>query len=199
LATLRAARNLRHRRKAVGVLSRVLFMLVAGSGAFRAAPYSGGCMPSRHVARLLIGTVVVMVGIGATALAVKHRVVIGVQDDGRILVPNGQALTPAGTHIEVNDRPLGMVVSPNGALLAVVTGSNFNPRALHLIDVNTRTLKQTIAIANSFVGVAFTLAGDTIYVGGGASNDVKIFKAAPDGSFAANGTIPIRADPLPAD
>ena len=113
--------------------------------------------------------------------------VVGVQDDGRILVPNGQTLTPAGTHIEVNDRPLGMVVSPNGALLAVVTGSHFNPRALHLIDVNTRTLRQTIPVANSFVGVAFSPASDTIYVGGGASNDVKIFEAASNGSFAANG------------
>jgi hypothetical protein len=49
-------------------------------------------------------------------------------------VPTGAALTPAGDHIEVNDRPLQRA-EPNAALLAVVTGSNFNPRALHLIDV----------------------------------------------------------------
>ena len=91
----------------------------------------------------------------------------------------------------MNDRPLGMVVSPNGSLLAVVTGSNFNPRALHIIDLSTRMLKQTIGIANSFVGVAFSPGGDRIYVGGGASNDVKIFRAAPDGTFAADGTIAI--------
>src|SRR5262245_21878255 len=125
--------------------------------------------------------------LGATAVAVRHHDVVGMQSDGSIIVPTGQTLTPAGVHIEVNDRPLGMVVSPNGALLAVVTGSNFNPRALHIIDLSTQTLKQTIPIANSFVGVAFSPAGDTIYVGGGASNDVKIFKAAANGSFAANG------------
>ena len=155
-------------------------------------------MPSRYRARLFIGIVVVTFGIGATALAIRQHLVVGVQDDGRILVPNGQTLTPVGTHIEVNDRPLGMVVSPNGALLAVVTGSNFSPRALHLLDVNTRTLRQTIPVANSFVGVAFSPAGDTIYVGGGASNDVKIFKAAADGSFAANGTIPISGGSAPS-
>ena len=120
-------------------------------------------------------------GISATAFAISHRTVVGVQPDGRILVPNGQMLTPAGTHIEVNDRPLGMVLEPGRQPLAVVTGSNFNPRALHLIDIDTRTLKQTMSIANSFVGVAFSPAGDTIYVGGGASNDVKIFTAAADG------------------
>jgi hypothetical protein len=34
-----------------------------------------------------------------------------------------------------------------------------------------------VSISNSFVGVGFSPSGDTIYVGGGASNDVKIFTA----------------------
>ena len=34
---------------------------------------------------------------------------------------------------------------------------------------------QTIAIGNSFVGVAYSPDGNTLYVGGGADNDVKIF------------------------
>jgi YVTN family beta-propeller protein len=147
---------------------------------------------------MFVGILIVTLTIGATTFAIKNRLAVGVQDDGQIVVPNGQTLTPIGSHIEVNDRPLGMVVSPNGALLAVVTGSNFNPRALHLIDINTRTLTQTIPIANSFVGVAFNPAGDTIYVGGGASNDVKIFKAGANGVFAANGTIPISGGPAPS-
>src|SRR5262245_15164588 len=156
-------------------------------------------MRSRQLARLSVsaGLLILTIGLAATAYAVGRRLV-GVQQDGSIVVPNGQTLTPAGTHIEVNDRPLGMVVSPNGSLLAVVTGSNFRPRALHIIDLNTRTLKQTIAIANSFVGVAFSPAGDTIYVGGGASNDVKIFKSDANGVFAANGTIPVSGGPEPS-
>src|SRR5215470_16602523 len=153
-------------------------------------------MRSRMSGRAVI-TLIVTLGIGTTVLAVRHRLV-GVQHDGSILVPNGQLLTPAGTHIDVDDRPLGMVVSPDGTLLAVVTGSNFSARALHLIDIQARTLKQTISISNSFVGVAFNPAGDTIYVGGGASNDVKIFKTAANGSFAANGTIPISGGPAPS-
>jgi YVTN family beta-propeller protein len=151
----------------------------------------------RTVGHSAITLLIISCGIGTTTLALHHRPVVGVQDDGSILVPNGRALTPAGTHIEVNDRPLGMVVSPDGSLLAVATGSNFNPRALHLIDIATRSLKQTIAIANSFVGVAFSPSGDTIYVGGGASNDVKIF-AAVNGVFAAAGTIPISGGPQPS-
>jgi YVTN family beta-propeller protein len=153
-------------------------------------------MRSRTLTRAALTLLIVTLGVGTTVLAVHHRVV-GVQHDGRILVPTGQTLTPAGTHIEVNDRPLGMAVSPDGNLLAVVTGSNFGARAIHLIEVQSRTLRQTIAIANSFVGVAFSPDGATIYVGGGPSNDVKIFKATA-GVFAAAGTIPISGGPQPS-
>src|SRR5215470_15410975 len=161
----------------------------------RAGRAQEGIMRSQTFGRVAV-TLIVTLGIGTTLLAVRHHLV-GVQQDGSILVPTGQQLTPAGTHIEVNDRPLGMVVSPDGNLLAVVTGSNFSARALHLIDIQSRTLKQTIAITNSFVGVAFNPAGDTIYVGGGPSNDVKIFKAT-NGVFAAAATIPISGGPQPS-
>jgi YVTN family beta-propeller protein len=60
-----------------------------------------------------------------------------------------------------------------------------------LIDVGTATLKQTIDIANSFVGVAFSPSGDRIFVGGGASNDVKLFSLTDAGTFAAAGSIPV--------
>src|SRR5262249_44203785 len=134
---------------------------------------------------------VAVLSLAAAVVALRNDSTVGVQRDGSIVIPNGRVLTPAGTHIEVNDRPLGMVLGPDRRTLAVVTGSNFNPRALHLIDVDTRTLKQTVNIANSFVGVAFNPAGTRIYVGGGASNDVKMFARAADGTFAAAGTIPI--------
>jgi len=134
----------------------------------------------------------------AAGFGVRHFIVVGVQPNGVILVPTGQALTPAGAHIEVNDRPLGMVLNPAGNLLAVVTGSNFNPRGLHLIDLTTKAVMQTLAIANSFVGIAFSPVGDRIYVGGGASDDVKIFSSTPNGLFAADGSIPIAANSAPS-
>src|SRR5262245_36076133 len=131
----------------------------------------------------VLGVSLMVPALAATGFAVKPHLSIGAQGDGRFVVPNGQLLSPVGTHIEVNDRPLGMVLAPNRRTLAVVTGSNFNPRALHLIDVDSATLKQTINIANSFVGVAFSPDGSRIFVGGGASNDVKLFAAAADGTF----------------
>jgi YVTN family beta-propeller protein len=69
---------------------------------------------------------------------------------------------------------------------------------LHLIDVHTNKLTQTLTISNSFVGVAFSPAGDRLYVGGGASNDVKFFKRDAGGTYAADGTIPISGGSAPS-
>jgi YVTN family beta-propeller protein len=145
----------------------------------------------KHRGPFVLSFLVIISSLAVTAVALRGHFTVGVQSDGTFVVPNGQLLTPAGAHIEVNDRPLGMVLSPDRRTVAVVTGSNFNSRALHLIDVASQTLKQTVSISNSFVGVGFSPAGDRIYVGGGASNDVKMFARAANGTFAAAGSIPI--------
>ena len=141
--------------------------------------------------RFLLALPLFIAGLMGGVLALRHSPLVGIQPDGSILVPTGQALTPAGDHIEVSDRPLGMVVNPAGNLLAVVTGSNFNPRSLHLIDVTSRTVKQTISIGSSFVGVDFSPGGNRIFVGGGSDNDIKIFKLTADGTFVDEAAIKI--------
>ncbi|MBM3763376.1 MAG: hypothetical protein FJW36_24450 [Acidobacteria bacterium] len=103
-------------------------------------------------------------------------IVPGRQPNGSYLMPTGQFLSPAGTSIEVNDRPLGMTLSPNGKWLAVVTGSNFAPRALHLIDITSKQLKQSVKLADSFVGVAFSADGNHLYAGGGQDQKLLRFR-----------------------
>jgi YVTN family beta-propeller protein len=120
---------------------------------------------------------IALCGVVATAaLALYETRRAGRQPDGSFLTPTGQTLTPAGAHVEVSDRPLGMVLSPDGKSLAVVTGSNFAPRSLHLVDVASKAVTQTIPIGDSFVGVAFDASGRKLYVGGGKDNEVKIFE-----------------------
>src|SRR6266849_2637600 len=138
---------------------------------------------NRRPARILLIALPLIIAAGC--LGVLRYNTIGKQADGSILIPTGQLLRPAGTHIQVNDRPLGMSLSPNGLTLAVATGSNFNPNALHLIDVASKTVVQTIPLKSTFVGVTFNKAGDTIYVGGNTNNDVPVLKKNADGKFAA--------------
>src|SRR5919106_2277541 len=107
-------------------------------------------MHVRWTRRLVATSLFITIAFTAGALlALRSTRWAGAQEDGSFLIPTGQQLTPAGEHIEVNDRPLGMKFSPAGGLLAVVTGSNFDPRALHIIDAAARTLKQTLPIGDS--------------------------------------------------
>ena len=68
--------------------------------------------------------------LGAIALVSQPiwKRIAGRQPDGTYLLPTGQTVRPFGKIIEVNDRPLGIAMSPDGRIAAVVTGSNFAPR-----------------------------------------------------------------------
>ncbi len=109
------------------------------------------------------------------AVAAVSRLIPGRQSSGDYLLPTGQFLRPAGLHIEVNDRPLGLAISPDAKLAAVVTGSNFAPRALHILDLDKQAVLQNLPIGDSFVGVAFAPDGNTLFVGGGQSQQLKRF------------------------
>src|SRR5262245_52762809 len=81
---------------------------------------------------------------------IAQLTLVGRQADSTVVLPNGQTITPAGTQIEVNDRPLAIAVSPDGTLAAVATASNFDSRSLYIINLATQSIAQTIAINNSF-------------------------------------------------
>ena len=119
------------------------------------------------------------------------RIHVGAQADGSYLLPTGQRLRPIGRTVEVSDRPLGIALSPAGRLAAVVTGSNFAPRALHLIDLQRMAVRQTLPIRDSFTGVAFDKTGDRLFVGGGSSNAVLFFRRNGEGSYVSDGEVPI--------
>ena len=74
---------------------------------------------------------------------------------------------------------LGIAVSPDGTQAAVATASNFAPNALHIIDLATATLAQTHRDWKQLRRCRVTPDGKTLYVGGGADNDVKIFTQKP--------------------
>ena len=84
-----------------------------------------------------------------------------------------------------------MVRSPDGKLWAVVTGSNFSPRKLHLIDIGRKSVIQSISIGDSFVGVAFDPTGKKLYVGGGRDHAIEFFERRDGAEFAQAGSIAI--------
>src|SRR6266542_2700522 len=79
---------------------------------------------------------------------------IGLQPDGRIIVPTNQVLKPAGTQITFPGRPVSLLLIDDGKTLVVQNKIN-----LVFIDVKSNKIKQTLA---SPAGLSVTgLAGNT--------------------------------------
>jgi len=104
----------------------------------------------------------------------RVRVTVGRQADGRVVVPTNQVLDPAGFQVEFPGRPTDLVMSPDGALLAVM-----NKDSLVLIRVRDRAIMQTLPLpkgGHTFVGIVWAADGSAIYTSGtgGVINRFKI-------------------------
>src|SRR5262245_20878885 len=69
----------------------------------------------------------------------QEQLKVGVQADGRILVPTNQMIKPAGTQITFPGRPVDLALTADGQTLVVK-----NMRNLVFIDVATARIKQTL-------------------------------------------------------
>jgi len=93
---------------------------------------------------------------------------VGVQPDGRIVVPTNQILKPAGTQITFPGRPVDLAFAEEGKLLVVK-----NMRDLVFIDLAAGKVKQTLALPKpkkkddpkgSFGVVGLLVEGERVYV-----------------------------------
>lgn len=148
---------------------------------------------SRDASRTIGFSLATAFGMACLATMVLRNVP-GKQADGRVLLPTGQLVAPVGEMIAVNDRPLGLTASPDGRSAAVVTGSNFAPRALHVLDLPSRKVLQTLPLGDSFVGVAFSADAEWLYVGGGQDEQLKLFRRRA-GLYAEAGSVALQGAP----
>jgi hypothetical protein len=79
-------------------------------------------------------------------------------------LPNGWRITPAGKPIAtIEDMVLNAVVSPDGKIV-VATHSGYLPHGIDVIDVKTRKLVQQIPLKTTWLGLAWSSDGHTLYV-----------------------------------
>jgi YVTN family beta-propeller protein len=71
----------------------------------------------------------------------QDRLQVGLQPDGRIVVPTNQILKPAGQQITFPGRPVDLAFAENGRVLVVK-----NMSALEFIDVGGGKIKQTLPL-----------------------------------------------------
>src|SRR5437868_1354101 len=101
---------------------------------------------------------------GARGADEQEQLKVGVQPDGRIVVPTNQVLKPAGKQVIFPGRPVDLALTPDGKTLVVK-----NMRSLVFIDVATATVQQTLPLPRraedklGFSVVGLVVRGDRTY------------------------------------
>ncbi|OYY22123.1 MAG: hypothetical protein B7Y69_07575 [Sphingobacteriia bacterium 35-40-8] len=72
-----------------------------------------------------------------------------------VRLPNGWSLTPVGRSMPLGDLPLNMILSKSGKLLAV-TNNGQGVQSIQLIDPQKEQLLDSVVIAKSWYGLAFS-------------------------------------------
>ena len=79
----------------------------------------------------------------------RDRLTVGLQPDGRIVVPTNQILRPAGTQVTFAGRPVDLLPIEGGACIVAK-----NLRSLIFIDTSRGTVRQTLALPAARQGLA---------------------------------------------
>jgi len=90
--------------------------------------------------------------------------------DGRTLLPNGWALSPAGRPAEVGVGPLGMALSPDGSRLAVLN-CGVGKHSVSILDTTTERVTETIPLERAYIGISWPTPNE-IYVAGATGGNV---------------------------
>lgn len=123
---------------------------------------------------------------------------VGRQDDGSIILPTNQSLTPAGQQVEFLGRPNDVAVRPDGGTAAYLT--TFDPEAITVVDLTTGAVRQELNLSDSedeeagggFTGILYSPEGDRLFAS--ATNDsVYVLDVAADGALSTAATIELPA------
>ena len=118
-----------------------------------------------------------LVAPAASRAGAKHHELPGPAGGGRVRLPNGWYLSPAGRQVGVGDLPLGLAVSPDERV-AAVTHSGWKGKGLDLVDLVAGEHVQKIPLDETWLGVAFFDQGRRLAVSAGGANRVLLYAIA---------------------
>src|SRR4051794_7409075 len=122
----------------------------------------GHPMPQRIIttASLLVAASILMSQ--ECAADERDKLKVGLQPDGRIVVPTNQILRPAGTQVTFAGRPVDLLLIEGGRLLVAK-----NMRDLVFIDPATGAIRQTLALPAGAKGLARAFSAVGLVAAGG--------------------------------
>ena len=132
----------------------------------------------KNVLKAILGFAV-LVAAGPAAAQQPTNPAPGAAPTGRILLPNGWSLSPAGTGpgLALGDLPLNMQLTRSGQLLAV-TNNGQSKQSIQLIDPRAGKLLDEATIRKSWYGLKFSADGRRLYASGGNDNIIVAYRIA---------------------
>jgi len=113
----------------------------------------------------------------------------GESNGGRVLLPNGWTLTPAGEQVQVGGLPLAIALHPDGKYLLAVN-NGVGSRTIDVIDLTQRKIVSQAPADESWLGLSVNADGTNVYVGGGMKNSILKFSLS-EGKIAAASSVPV--------
>jgi YVTN family beta-propeller protein len=141
-------------------------------------------MPSRSLIcsgillALLLAGVLAAAGEPPAAADDRDQLKVGVQPDGRIVVPTNQILQPAGIQVAFPGRPVDLALAEDGKTLVIK-----NMKDLVFLDVATAKIKQILKSPVGFSAVGLLVHGSDVYASD-VANEVRVARRQRDGQYA---------------
>ena len=117
---------------------------------------------------------VVLAGVAAGCGGSLPGLLPGKLADGRVLLPNGWYLSPAGEQVEIGELPLNMVITPDERYV-ITTDDGTAVQNLTVVDVATWTVVQKLPVDKAWVGLRLFDGGRRLLVSGGNDNRVNVY------------------------
>ena len=110
----------------------------------------------------LIATAAIVVGCQRTPQSVPGTTSL----DSPNRLPTGRMLDPVGSVTDLGSMPLAMVLSPDGRKVVVLL-NGYREQGIQVVDRATGRVDQTTVQPATFLGIAFSPDGRTLYTSGG--------------------------------
>ncbi len=96
-----------------------------------------------------------------------RQLLVGAQEDGSAILPNGWRVKAAGTQVALETFPMSSALSKDGRFLAVLTGG-YKPPTITILAADTLGEIDKIQLDDAWLGLKFSPDNKFLYVGGGS-------------------------------
>jgi YVTN family beta-propeller protein len=114
----------------------------------------------------------------------------GKDSSGRVLLPNGWYLSPAGQEVALGGFPLRVVAVPHSPY-AIATSNGYGQHFLAVLNIKTSTVENKTPIHEGWMGLAVSRDGSSVYASAGGEDRILTFR------FRQGVLTPLSSIPLP--